>query len=219
MRFPLVILVALTLAACSAGTPGIRNIGVEYRFENVRQAPGTDEWATIKGVLSRSVKVVNGEVVRERSVGDAMIRTYRARVVLPDLAAFEAIHADLEALRATRTSGGRLDYRFDGITAAYRSSFVTAGVSTVISGVTVEGNSVRVFTRPKGEATRATVMRNGIWSARLEGAPEDRWVYGVSEHPSGSLPPRFFRVNVSTLKTDGLDASEFTTWYGSLLPK
>jgi hypothetical protein len=218
MRLPARVLVFLALllsaGGCTAPSPQMRNVMVEYRFENVREAPGSSEWERIKGVLSRSVKTVDGEVVRERRVGDTSIRTYRARLVLADLGKLEAIHADLEALRLSPRAGERLDFRFDGLTAAYRSSFVTAGVSTVVSGFTVEGNKVRLFVLPKGEAISTNTVRPGMWSARLEGVPADRWVYGVSEDPRGSLPRRYFRVNVTTLQTENLDEGSFERWYG-----
>jgi hypothetical protein len=192
----------------------MRNVSVEYRFENVRIAPSSSEWATIEGVLKRYVKTVEAEVVKERRVGDTSFRSYRTRIVVPDLAAFESIHADLEALRLSPRSEQRVDYRFDGITAAYRSSYVTAGVSAVVSGFTVEGNRVKIFTQPKGEAIATNTVRPGMWSARLDGVPEERWVYGVSEDPKGVLPRRYFRVNVTTLQTENLEQSAFEGWYG-----
>lgn len=192
----------------------MRNVSVEYRFENVREAPGASEWARIQSVLNRYVKVVNGEVIRERRVGDASFKTYRARLVLPDLATLESIHFDLDALRLSPRSEERLDFRFDGLTASYRSSFVTAGVSAVVSGFTVEGNNVRLFTEPKGEPVSTNNVGAGMWSARLKSVPAERWVYGVSEDPKGLLPPRYFRLNVSTLQTENLDQGTFESWYG-----
>ncbi len=210
----MVMLGVLGVAGCASTQPTMRNVAVEYRFENVREAPGSSEWEKIKGVLARYVKVVNGEVLRERSVGTTNIRTYRAKLVVPDLATLESIHLDLEALRLSPRAGERLDFRFDGLTAGYRSSFVTAGVSTVVSGFTVEGNKVRLFVAAKGEPIATNTVRGGMWSARLEGVPEDRWVYGVSEDPKGSLPRRYFRVNVTTLLTETLEESVFEGWYG-----
>lgn len=214
MRTPALILIVLWLVGCASTPTAMRNVAVEYRFENVRIAPDNSEWATIEGVLKRYVKTVDAEVVRERKVGDASFRSYRTRIVVPDLAAFESIHADLEALRLSPRSEQRVDYRFDGITAAYRSSYVTAGVSAVVSGFTVEGNRVKVFTQPKGEAIATNTVRPGMWSARLDGVPEERWVYGVSEDPKGALPRRYFRVNVTTLQTENLEQSAFEGWYG-----
>lgn len=210
------ILLLMPLACgCTGTAPTMRNVAVEYRFENVRDAPDSSEWERIKAVLARYVKSVNGEVIRERSVGKTNIRTYRARLVLPDLSAVAAIHADLEALRQSPRPAERLDFRFDGLAASYRSSFVTAGVSTLVSGFTVEKNIVRLFTEPKGPPIETIQGQGGMWSARLQGVPADKWVYGVSEDPKGLLPPRYFRVNATTLQTESLDESEFVRWYGS----
>lgn len=193
----------------------MRNVSVEYRFENVRILPAPSEWDRVEGVLKRYVKTVEAEVVRERKAGETTVRTYRTRLVVPELGTVASIHADLEALRQSPRAAERLDYRFDGLTVGYRSSFVTAGVSTLISGFTVEGNIVKLYTQPRGDAIETNKLRAGMWSARLDGVPADKWVYGVSEDPKGVLPRRYFRVNASTLQTEALEESAFTAWYGS----
>jgi hypothetical protein len=214
MRFSALVLLILLMAGCSTSAPTMRNVSVDYRFENVKVAPAPSEWTRVESVLKRYVKTVDAEVVRERTAGDTTVRTYRTRLVLPDLEALAAIHADLEALRLSPRPGERIDYRFDGLSAAYRSSFVTAGVSTLVSGFTVEGNIVKLYTQPRGEAIPTSKVRSGMWSAKLEGVPADKWVYGVSEDPKGSLPRRYFRVNAATLQIETLEESEFAAWYG-----
>ena len=197
----------------------MRNVPIEYRFENVRQVKGgVNEWTDIQSVLQvRLKRPVTAEVVRERTVADGFVRTYRANIIAPDLATLEAIHADLESLRRRSLGSSRIDYHFAGLGATYKSSFVTAGASTLISGQTVEGNKVRIFITPGADPIDATVNR-GLWHTRLDTVPDDRWVYGVSEHPSNALPRRYFRLNVSNLRTDTLDESEFAAWYGKAPP-
>lgn len=209
------ILTAVLCACTSTPAPAMRNVPVEFRFENVREVKGgVNEWQDIQSVLQvRLKRPVTGEVVRERTVADGFVRTYRVQILAPDLATVESIHADIESLRRRAATSNRLDLNFAGLAATYRSSFVTAGVSTLVSGQTVEGNRVRVYTRPGGEAVDAKVDR-GVWHVRLEAVPEDRWVYGVSEHPTNLLPRRYFRVNATTLRVENLDESEFVGWYG-----
>ncbi len=214
MRLCALIMVLATLTGCTTTKPTMRNVSVEYRFENVKVSPAPSEWTKVESVLKRYVKTVDAEVVRERKAGDMTVRTYRTRLVLPDLATFESIHLDLEALRLSPRPGERLDYRFDGLNAAYRSSFVTAGVSTIVSGFTVEGNTVRLYTQPKGDPIATIKGRAGMWSAKLEGVPADKWVYGVSEDPRGQLPERYFRVNAASLQTEPLERASFEAWYG-----
>lgn len=197
----------------------MRNVPIEYRFENVRQVKGgVNEWTDIQSVLQvRLKRPITAEVVRERTIADGFVRTYRASIIAPDLATLEAIHHDLESLRRRSLGSSRIDYHFAGLNATYKSSFVTAGASTLISGQTVEGNKVRIFTSPGADPIEATVSR-GLWHTRLEAVPDNRWVYGISEHPQSALPRRFFRLNVSNLRTDALDESEFAAWYGRVPP-
>lgn len=213
------ILFAMLTGCTSTPAPAMRNVPVEYRFENVRQIKGgANEWADIQGVLQvRLKRPITAEVVRERAVADGHVRTYRTSFIAPDLATIEAIHNDLESLRRRALGSSRIDYHFAGLNATYKSSFVTAGASTLISGQTVEGNKVRIFTAPGADAIDATVSR-GLWHTRLDAVPDDRWVYGISEHPANALPRRYFRLNVSNLRTDALDESEFAAWYGKAPP-
>lgn len=95
MRTLVLMPVLLLMVGCSTAAPMMRNVPVEYRFDNVRDAPSASEWEKIKSVLERYVKTVNGEILRERTVGETSIRSYKAKVILADLAAMESIHADL----------------------------------------------------------------------------------------------------------------------------
>jgi hypothetical protein len=66
---------------------------------------------------------------------------------------------------------------------------------------------------------KVTAGRGGLWTAKLNVIPEERWVYGVATDPVGRDKPAYFRVNVTTRQQERVDPAEFNKMFGASLKK
>ena len=212
---------ALWLGGCSDSGPVKRNIEAVYRFENLRTptagsgeksvSGGPDEWSPVKGILDRaSAKPVTVNRFAVRTLGNVEIANYEAKCVLPTLAEFSKVQADLEALgEADRPGRDRIETFLSGVSATYKSNFVLATVNVGVSGASVTGHRVRIYGMPGDAPVETTVGSSGIWSVRLSVVPETKWVYGLSEDPAGRVPTWYFRVHVTTRAQERVEEPEF----------
>lgn len=200
---------ALLVSGCETGS-ALRNVEVTYRFENVRRAGGLDEWVHIRRILEEhSVRPVTDNQKPASTTARNDIRTVQAQVVLDTLADLDKVQADLEELSQTRVRGERIQFTLVGLTPTYRSNAVAAVATAMVSGVATGGYLIKLYTEPGGEPLRTVAGGGGLWSVRLTSVPDDRFVYGVSLDPAARVAPRFFRVNVSTLRQEAVDEDEF----------
>lgn len=229
-------LLALTLAAallpaCSDNTARPHNIGVTYRFENVRRQGGFDEWTHISGILAQhSRQPVKPDFKRVRRVGDADLRDISAEVFVDDFATLDKIQSDLDKLGDAHemaepswlasigladdpkpATGDMLDFSLAEMSLRYTSNFVTSETSVVISGHTTRGNLVQLFIRDGEPPVTATANSNGTWSARIKVLPETQHIYGQSQDPSGRTRPKYFRIQLATLRHENISQSEFSS--------
>jgi len=214
----LLVLVAIILTGCESSGPAQRNIEVVYRFQNLRKqaagAPaaekGSDEWSRVRPILDHaSVKPIQVDRSHVRTLGMLEVADYDAICVLPSLAEFQKVQADLEALGASDSGGERIETYLSQVTVVYKSNFVAATANIVVSGASVMGNRVRIYGAPGSAPIETTVGSNGIWTARLDVVPQTQWVYGSSEDPSGRSPPKYFRVNIGTKQQERVEPAEF----------
>ncbi len=222
----------ICLCGCSDSGPAKRNIDAVYRFENLRTPTpgagdksvlgGTDEWSPLKSILDRaSAKPVVVNRFAVRTLGNVEIANYEAKCVLPTLAEFSRVQADIESLGAADRPGrDRIETYLSGISATYKSNFVLATVNVGVSGAGVTGHRVRIYGMPGDAPVETTVGSSGIWSARLSVVPETKWVYGLSEDPVGKVPTRYFRVNVTTRAQERVEEAEFRKMFppGAVAP-
>lgn len=207
---------------CESGS-ALRNVEVTFRFENVRRQQGLDEWTSIRPILeAHSVRpVVDNQKPPQQprdtpKPGDGAspsqrndIRTVQASVVIGSLNDLDKIQADLEDLSQTRIRGERVQFSLVGLSATYRSNAVAAIATVTISGVASPGFLIKLYAGVGGVPLRTTAGGGGLWSVRLASVPDERFVYGVSLDPSRKVQPRYFRVNVSTLRQEAVEEEEF----------
>lgn len=212
--------VGVGLGGCADSGPARRNIDAVYRFENLRTpatgasvggAPVQDEWAPIRTILARaSSKPPTVTRTAIRPLGNVEVANYEAKCLLPSLMEFSKVESDLEALgQADRPGRERIEAYLSQIVATYKSNFVLATVSVSVSGAGVAGHRVSVYGVPGQPPVTTTINPGGTWSARLAVVPEAKWVYGASEDPSGVVPARFFRLNVTTRVQERVEEKEF----------
>lgn len=196
---------------CESSGSAKRNVDVVYRFENLRKSPTVDEWAAVKAVLDRrSTRTVDARPTSTRTIGNLQLQTYEARVVLPSVRELEKTQIELEALaQRTGRSAGRVEVFLTQVRADYRTNFVAATSATTVSGIAPRGHRVRLFVGPGAPPIDASVGASGLWKAELAVVPPDGWVYGVSEDPASTVPPRYFRVNISTKAQERVEEAEF----------
>lgn len=202
---------SIACGGCESSGSVKRNVDVVYRFENLRKSPTVDEWAAVKAVLDRSsTRTVDARPTSTRTIGNLQLQTYEARVVLPSVRELEKTQIELEALaqRAGR-SGGRVEVFLTQVRADYRTNFVAATSATTVSGIAPRGHRVRLFVGPGAPPIDASVGASGLWKADLPVIPPDGWVYGVSEDPLSAVPPRYFRVNISSKVQERVEEAEF----------
>lgn len=213
MRKPLAVLhiaglagSTLLAAGCQSAAPE-RPIAATYRFDAVRSGGGADEWSAIRDILQKhsTTKIVE-ERKRRATMGVNEINDYRASVTLPNMAAADEINSEITAL-ASGTD--HMEYGLVDTQIGYRGNTVAAGVTLFVSGFATQGNRVRLFPGAAADPIELVAGRNGLWSAKLTSAPDDGWLYGVSEDPSGKVRSRYFRVNVSTQKQELVDEADF----------
>jgi hypothetical protein len=211
---------------CADSLPARRNIEVVYRFENLRKqtasgAGAMDEWSAVKsildGVSSRPVVVSRFGV---RTLGTLEIADYEAKCLLPSLAEFGKVQADLEALGSGDHGGRRerVETFLNQVSATYKSNFVAATVNVGLSGAGVAGHRLRIYGMPGNPPVETTVGSSGIWVVRLEVVPQTQWVYGMSEDPAGRIPTRYFRMNVSTKQQERVEEAAFVKMFPPITP-
>ena len=197
------------LWGCESGS-ALRNVQVDYRFENVRQTKSLDEWAQIRKILNaRAAKPVASEIVGSTSEGGITISAYRVTAVLPSLRDVDLVQADLEELAAARVEGSRIQFSLASLGATYRSNVVSATVIITISGIASAGNTIRLYQNPGMPVVETKADTWGVWSSKLSIVPQTKWVYGISVDRSPNIPPRYFRIDVSTQKQEDLNEAEF----------
>lgn len=205
---------ALVLSACSSGNSSLSDVPVSYRFENVRTDAKSDELIAIKGILeehaSKPVEVNTGTA---RTVDGVQIRTITARIVVPSLAAIDAIQADLEEYIADSDPTDRPEWSLVDLNVAYRSNVVAAAVSAMISGFATAGYGVKIYTMPDQPPVSTKAAKNGLWTAKITTMPESGWVYGVATDPTGRDKPAYFRVNTTTKRQERVDPSDFESMF------
>lgn len=214
---------AVWLGGCSDSGPSRRNIEAVYRFENLRTtvadakaggaaAAGIDEWTPVKRILENACgKPVQANRFAVRSLGTMEVATYEAKCVLPTFAAFNKIESEIESLGVPGGGSGRnrVETYLCQIGATYKSNFVQATVNVNVSGASVSGNRIRIYGIPGDFPAETTAGGGGIWTVRLAVVPETKWVYGLSEDPSGKIPTQYFRINVTTRQQERLEEAEF----------
>jgi hypothetical protein len=175
-----------------------------------------DEWSAIRGVLTKYSKTNPVEEKKRRAtMGASEVSDYKATVTLPSMAAADNINADLEGLSAGE---GKIEFGLVSTEIAYRGNTVAAGVTMYVSGFATQGFRVRLFPSEHADPIELTAGRNGLWSTKLTAAPEDGWLYGIAEDPSGKVRPRCFRVNVSTQKQELVSEADFWKRYPQWKP-
>lgn len=207
------------LTAAAALAPGCTTapsdrtpVQAVFRFEGVRTGGGAasaggDEWSAIRGILQKHSSTTVIEERRKRAtVGGAEISDYRATLTLPRMSVADDIHRDIEALRSGE---GRMEFGLTETQIAYRGNTVAAGISLYVTGFATQGFRVRLFPGPAADPIELTAGRNGMWTTKLNMAPEDGWIYGLAEDPAGKVRTRYFRVNVSTQRQELVDEAEF----------
>lgn len=206
-----VLLALLGFAGCESSGSAKRNVDVVYRFENLRKSPTVDEWAAVKSVLDRrSTRTVEAKPTSTRTIGNLQLLSYEAWVVLPSVRELESTQMELEALaQRSGTSAGRVEVFLTQVRAEYRTNFVAATTAITVSGIAPRGHRVRVYVGPGSPSMDASVGSSGVWKAELAVVPPDGWVYGVSEDPMSAVPPRYFRVNISTKVQERVEEGEF----------
>ncbi len=228
-RIVLVVLAAtlgMGVGGCSDSGPTRANIDAVYRFENLRtplrdakgSSTGPDEWSPVLKVLEdacgKSVKVYRSGV---RSLGTMEVATYEARCTLPKFETLTTIESELEALGV---AGGRdrVETYLCQVNSTYKSNFVQAAVNMTISGVSVSGNRIRIYGAPGEPPAETTAGYGGVWTVRLSVVPETKFVYGLSEDPTGKIPTRYFRMNVATRQQDRMEEAEFLKMFPKAAP-
>jgi hypothetical protein len=205
----LAVVLALAMGGCSTSAPARGPVQVVYRFDGVRSGGGgaADEWTAIRGVLAKHSKTNIVEEKRRRtSVGASDISDYRATLTLPNMAAADAIHTEIEGLREGES---KMEFGLVETQIGYRGNAVAAGVTMYVSGFATQGYRVRLFPNASADPVELTAGRNGLWSAKLGALPEDGWIYGISEDPSGKVRPRCFRVNITNQKQETVSEADF----------
>lgn len=197
---------ALLAAGCETASPA-RAVPATYRFDAVRSGGGADEWSAIRDILQKhsTTKIVE-ERRRRATMGVNEISDYRATLTLPNMAAGDEINAEIAALASGPAS---MEFGLVDAQVSYRGNTVAAGVTLFVSGFATQGNRVRLFPGADADPIELTAGRNGLWSAKLASAPDDGWLYGLSEDPSGRVRSRYFRVNVSNQKQEVVSEADF----------
>ncbi len=198
---------SVMLAAGCTSTAPARAVPATYRFDAVRSGGGADEWSAIRDILQKhsTTKIVE-ERRRRASMGVNEVSDYRATLTLPNMAAADQINTEVAALAS---GPAQMEFGLVDTQIGYRGNTVAAGVTLFVSGFATQGNRVRLFPGATADPIELTAGRNGLWSAKLTSAPDDGWLYGVSEDPSGKVRSRYFRVNVSSQKQERVDEAEF----------
>lgn len=217
-RSPNILLLALALAAaaflpaCQSSTSSLKNVDVVYRFDNVRKTESFDEWNEVRAVLAKHANTVTSSVDGVRSPGGAgrpEVRSYKAVVNVPTIAAVDRIQADLEQLSSKRVAGDRIHFALANLQADYRSNILTAGVESIVGGYATPGYTVLVHPFEGAPPARTKAGSDGRWTQRLSTLPQTRWVYASVQDPARKLPDKFYRINISTQQQESIDASEY----------
>ena len=207
------VLITLTtvLQGCESSGSSLKNVDVVYRFDNVRKSADVDEWAELRGVLAKHSTRMSSSVDAVRSTGPVEVRAYKAVVNVPNVRALDAIQADLERLgSARRVKGGdRIQFTLTNLTADYRSNILTAGVESIVGGYASPGYQVLVHPFEGAPPLRTQAGTDGRWTQKLTTLPQTRWVYAVVRDPSGKLPDKHYRVNISTQQQESIEPKEY----------
>jgi hypothetical protein len=206
----------LLLPACGSPAPARRNIEVLYRFENLRRpadAKSTtvkDEWLPIRLILDRAAtKPLTVTKSSVRTYGNLELANYEARAVIPTLDTFQSVQAQLEALATTGNRDQRVETTLSSLAALYKSNFILATANITVSGASVAGHHIRIYTGPGEPYVDATADSGGFWTAQLTIVPDTKWVYGLSEDPNDRVPTKYFRINLATRAQEPVPEAEF----------
>lgn len=194
------------------GKPRVeRPVEVVYKFENVKKTPSMNEWDSVRRILYLHAKgSVNISDTNLRRYDQTDLRDYMARFTIPDASHIASINEEIDALAGKEVAGERLRFVMTSAELTFMADNISTPHDTILRGVTAPGAVVRIFS---GAApVEAQADQYGAWAKYVSVSPGQEDVYGYAEIlTEAGKPPsrRFFRMNVFTMKQDGITEKEF----------